>query len=143
MRPPLATPQQIAAVVRDVETCRFPFAGWHHDIHLVVTSWYVERHGCEEATRRMRETVQRYNAHNGIEVTRETGYHETLTVAWVRIVAGELGELDRDLALPARLQHVLDACADKYRLRDHYSRDLIMSWDARLGWVEPDLAALP
>ncbi len=143
MRPPLATPQQIAAVVRDVEACRFPFPDWHHDIHLVVTSWYVERHECEEATRRMRETVLRYNAHNGIDVTRETGYHETLTVAWVRIIAAELNGLDTSLALPARVRHVLEACADKYRLRDHYSRERIMSWDARLGWVEPDLAPLP
>ena len=61
----------------------------------------------------------------------------------MRIVAGELAELDRDLAPPARLRHVLEACADKYRLRDHYSREQIMSWDARLGWVEPDLAPLP
>ncbi len=143
MRPPLETPEQIEAVVRDVETCRFPFPDWHHDIHLIVTSWYVERHERDEATRRMRETVQRYNAHNGIEVTRETGYHDTLTVTWVRIVSGELDGLEGDLALPARLQHVLEACADKYRLRDHYSRDLIMSWDARLGWVEPDLEPLP
>ena len=87
----------------------------------------------------MRDTIQRFNAHNGIEVTRERGYHETLTLAWLRKIDNVLKKCEANTSLPERVERVLDECGDKLALLQYYSRERMMSWEARLSWVEPDL----
>ncbi|MEE8105057.1 MAG: hypothetical protein V3T86_05935 [Planctomycetota bacterium] len=116
---------------------------WTHPVHLCMSTWYLSRNGPDEGVKAMRETILRFNAHNGIEMTPERGYHETLTVAWLRIVAWELARCPADLSLPERAGHVIEHCRDMRRLRDHYTRETMMSWKARTEWVEPDLVPLP
>jgi hypothetical protein len=67
-------------------------------------------------------------------------YHETRTVAWMKIVTaartGFAGGFDEFLAAnPLLLRRDL--------LSDYYSDPLLNSDQARAGWVEPDLRALP
>ena len=84
---------EIAELVRRVEACELPLQEWTHRVHLTVSTWFLTNHGLEEGTRLMRDTIQRFNAHNGIEVTRERGYHETLTLAWLRKIDNVLKEM--------------------------------------------------
>ncbi len=130
---------KIAALVQRVEACELPLEEWTHRVHLTVSTWYLTNHGLEEGTRLMRDTIQRFNAHNGIEVTRESGYHETLTLAWLRKIDGILKKCEANTPLAERVERVLQVCSDKKALRQYYSRERMMSWEARLGWVEPDL----
>jgi hypothetical protein len=90
----------------------------------------------------MREGIRRFNASKRIPDGLEHGYHETLTVAWVRI----LDAVTRTHGPEA------DACAflakhaelrDKTLLRRHYSRGRLVTWEAKRRFVEPDLAPLP
>ncbi len=68
-------------------------------------------------------------------------YHETLTLAWVQLVAvhrerwpaGTFGEF---ITRNPRL-------LDSHLLEEHYSADALRSADARAAWTEPDLRALP
>ena len=68
-------------------------------------------------------------------------YHDTLTVAWARLV-GALTErahgLDFDEFMRAHPE-----LARSSLMEDYYSRDLLFSADARDRFVEPDLQALP
>ena len=128
----------VADLVGRVEACTFPLPDWHHDVHLAVLTWYLARHPRAEATRLMRSTIQRFNAHHGLLMTRETGYHETLTLAWIALVHDFLAKNGRGKTLVEKVEAVTGAFRDKLLLRRHYTRERIMSWEARLDWVEPD-----
>ncbi len=122
--------------------CAIPLEEWNHRAHLTVAYLLLCRHSLEEATTAMRIGVQKYNASKGIEQTPTGGYHETLTVAWMRVlhttihVYGPEAGLDEFFAAHPHLLSMV-------MLRLFYSRERIMSHEARHGWVEPDLAPLP
>jgi hypothetical protein len=68
-------------------------------------------------------------------------YHDTMTVAWARVV----GRLAVDSA-PLPFGEFLDAHPELLRpgvLSAHYSDELLHSERARMAFVEPDLAPLP
>ena len=53
--------------------------------------WYLRRHNRDEATRLIRDGIQRYNERQG----NLTGYHETITLAWVAVIERFLAVRDR------------------------------------------------
>lgn len=124
------------------EACEIPLEEWVHRAHLRVAWTYLRRHGLEEATNRMRAGILRFNASKGIEDGLDHGYHETLTVAWLRILDAMMrthgAESDATAFLEKHTQ-----LHSKVLLRLYYSRDRIMNWDAKRRFVEPDLAPLP
>jgi hypothetical protein len=68
-------------------------------------------------------------------------YHETLTLAWTRIVAAHA-----DLTGRSSFEDLLvdfPSLLDRDLPERHWSRDLLWSEDARSGWREPDLQPLP
>ena len=68
-------------------------------------------------------------------------YHETVTRAWVRLVADAMGpEPGEDFAA---FWDANEALHDKHLPKRHYSVELLLSDAARQGWVEPDLLPLP
>lgn len=140
--PRFASEAELENLVKAVESCEFPLPSWHHDAHLAVTCWYLARHGRAEATRRLRTTIQRFNAHHRIPLTRERGYHETLTLAWIAVLDRFLAAAAPGRPLPDLVQEAIRRFADKRYLLRYYSRERMMSWEARLGWVEPDVQPL-
>jgi hypothetical protein len=68
-------------------------------------------------------------------------YHETLTIAWVRLVAAHIrscdaGSFDEFIAANPGL-------LDRRLPERHYSRATLWTGHARHEWVEPDLLPLP
>ncbi|MFO0833231.1 MAG: hypothetical protein U0637_15465 [Phycisphaerales bacterium] len=122
--------------------CSIPRGEWDHRAHLTVAYLLLRAHGLDGATLRMREGVQRYNARWGIEQTETGGYHDTMTIAWVRILHAVMvayGPGADAEAFLAEHPYLLS----RFLLRLYYSRPRIMCAGARAGWVEPDLAPLP
>jgi len=116
------------------EQCTLPQSEWHHRQHLLVALHYV-RHEPARAEELMQAGIQRLNAAHGVPQTETGGYHDTLTIAWVRHLKGCLrAGLSTEEILAEDPRHVI--------LR-YYSRERIMSWEARTGWVEPDREPLP
>ncbi len=116
------------------ETGEMPLEHWDHAAHLRVAAWAVTH--LDEPLPWMRTRLHRLLAHHGIETTKESGYHETITAAWLRLVAWQL---QQDPSIEA----MLTAYADKRHLLRYWSRDVMMGWEARERWVEPDVAPLP
>ena len=83
----------------------------------------------------LRDAIRSYNEATGVENTRTSGYHETLTRYFVGAVAS-LGDVDEERVFGAR------RCQASAPLR-HWSRELLFSPLARAEWVEPDISALP
>jgi hypothetical protein len=107
-----------------------------HEDHLRMAFAYARRGGVEgavEGARRVRALAARLGAPGK--------YHETLTVAWARVV-GHHALADEALAFP----DFLDRHPQLLRrdlLSAHYSRERLFSDEARAAFVEPDLRPLP
>jgi len=91
----------------------------------------------------MRAGIIRLNAAHGVEQTLTGGYHETMTVVWMRLVHDALSKAPPDDETWLRVNAVIEALSDKKLVLEYYSREATMSPEARYGWLEPDLAPLP
>ena len=113
---------------------------FHHRDYIKVAYLYLQRHPLEEAVARVRVGLQALAVAWSAPVDDlEKGYHETMTQAWVRLV--HLTLMDHGATESA------DAFCDqqpqlmqKARLELFYSRERLMTWEAKQAFVEPDLA---
>jgi GNAT superfamily N-acetyltransferase len=138
------TAESIARRLRDLENGTLELRSWGHKDHLHVALAMLRAADMNQdvAMDRMRSALKGFLEVLGVETTPEQGYHETLTRGFM-IVLRDLArrfadESLADLALRAGLD-----LGDKRYLLHYWSRDRMMSSEARYGWVEPDLYPLP
>lgn len=120
------------------EAGTYPFERWDHRAHVRAAYLYARAHGAA-GLGRIRAGIQAFNAAHGVATTPTRGYHETLTVAWFRVVAARAGAAASWPAFAAANTDLLEKTA----LRRYYSVARMTSAEARAGWVEPDLEPLP
>jgi hypothetical protein len=124
------------------ERCAIPLEQFNHRAHITVACLYLKAFPLSEAIDRMRRGIHAFNAANNVQSTQTSGYHETMTVAWMRILDAVMRTHGAGQSVEEFLeQHPFLLCRTLLRL--YYSRDRIMSLEARRTWVEPDLAPLP
>jgi hypothetical protein len=111
---------------------------WTHSRHLVMALWYLRHHNRDEATTLIRDGIQRFNERQG----NLTGYHETITLAWVAVIELFLSVRDLDEPVSVLAGELLRQCGDKNYLLRFYSRERLFSDEARHRWVAPDLAKI-
>jgi hypothetical protein len=133
---------EIECLVRNFESCLLPRELWTHGAHLTVGLWYLLRHPWPEAVRRVRAGIKRYNEAGGIITTRESGYHETITLFWLRMVRRYLETASRECSLVTLANGLVERCGKSSLPFEYYTRERLLSWEARTGWVEPDLKSL-
>jgi hypothetical protein len=125
------------------EACAIPKAEWTHAAHLVVGLWHVHRYGAEDALVRLRSGIRRLNESHGGVNSATDGYHETITAAYVHLLAQYRDRCSADQSLSERASQLLDSpLAGKHALFTFYSREPLMSAIARAEWVEPDIAPI-
>lgn len=120
---------------------KLPAPEWTHRAHLRVAWMFLERHSFDEAHLLMRVGIVRLNAFHELVETPSRGYHETLTRAWLSLVAASRGT-----ASARSSEAFLDACGESLTTSAvfrHYSREHVMGVRARAIYVEPDLLPLP
>jgi hypothetical protein len=134
------TESEIDAFIAAFEGCTLPKEEWTHAAHLLTGACYVHALGADAATTAMRANVRRYNESVGGRNTETSGYHETVTVAWIKLLDALLQRaqpVDR-AAFAARA--VAFYAPQRQIFARHYDFDLLQSTPARLGWIEPNLA---
>lgn len=137
------TTAQLDAFAARFEASAIPSGEWTHEAHLIIGAWHVHRFGVEAALVRLRTAIRRLNEANGVANTPTGGYHETITAAYLRLLANALAA-DTTLPFEARVTAVLASpLADRAALSRHYSPELLMSQRARVQWVAPDREPLP
>ncbi len=114
-------------------------ADWTHVAHVRIAWLHLARYGLDEAHLRMRAGIIRLNAAHGLVETPQRGYHETLTRAWLAIVAALRA---RDPGADSTRFLAIHELGREAPLR-YYSRDRLFSLEARATFVAPDLEALP
>jgi hypothetical protein len=108
---------------------------WTHEAHLITCWVALKDRSPSETLAFLRNAIQTHNCGIGIQNTATMGYHETLTVYYVTAVAQ---------AAAATLEELYDvATCGRDAPLQYWSREVLFSTEARLGWVEPDLAELP
>jgi len=123
------------------EACTITKREWTHQAHLTVGLWHVHRYGAEETLRRLRAGIRRLNESHGGVNSETDGYHETITSAYVRLLADYLATYDGPLS--EAVATVLGGpLVSKTVLFAFYSRERLMSTTARATWMEPDLAPI-
>ena len=113
--------------VRRFESCMYALEEFDHAEHLKVAWTYLQLCGYEAALARMRAGLLRFSAHYN-----KSGYNETITVFWLRKLQQHCGE-DSGRVFPE---------AGKEALFRHYTRERVMSDEAKRAWIEPDLAPM-
>ena len=111
---------------------------------MTVAMWYLQRYDLDCALQLVRHAIQHFNLANGVMQTPTRGYHETITVCYMRLVAHFKATLHADCTELERTNALLASpLAQRQYLLNHYTRARLMGWEARSGWVEPDVCALP
>lgn len=129
---------EIRTLVSAFEACSFHPSEFRHYQHLTVALWYVWHLSPEEASVKMREGIHRLAERYG-----KMGYHETITVFWLRIVASFVSGHRAKGKLNETANALIDRCNDKELIGQFYSAELLATDKAKAEWVEPDLKALP
>ena len=128
--------------VRVFEACRWPLEEWHHRDHIKLAYLYLRRYPFDEALARIRAGIKAHNAAHSVPEGLTSGYHETMTQAWLRLVDLALREYGpAESADTFYEQH--PELSQKKTLRLFYSRERFVSDEAKGRFVEPDLAPLP
>lgn len=131
-----------AGFLEAFEQRTLPAGLWNHRAHLRVAYLYLANHPFDEGLSRIRSGIQAYNAATGVVDGRTMGYHETLTVAWARLVRAAI-----DVSPPAEDSRAFleshPALMVRALLREFYTQGRITTWQAKWRFVEPDLASLP
>ena len=136
------TEVEIDEFIAAFEAGTLPKVRWTHGAHLLTGACYVHALGETAALDKMRTCVRRYNEAVGGKNTDTSGYHETITVAWIKLLARLLRE-SAPITREAFAQLAVERFeSDRGIFRRHYDFDVVNSVEARRQWVPPTLAPL-
>lgn len=137
-----ATDEAVRHVARGLLACTLPRAEWTHEAHLAACACLLLEQPDFVASRDLPGTIAAYNVAVGGVNDDVQGYHETITQFYVLAIHAHLTQA-ADGSLAERVNRLLGSERGQrdYPLR-FWSRDLLFSRAARLGWVDPDLRPL-
>ena len=136
------SPKEIDSLIHAFQEGNLSRSQWTHEAHLTVALWYLCYDSEQEAINAIRDGIKRYNSAQGIETTKNSGYHETLTLFWVRTIRGYLADESQNRSIVHLANGLIAKYADRTLPFRYYTRERLMSWEARINWVEPDKSAI-
>ncbi|MEP7214116.1 MAG: hypothetical protein ABI791_13635 [Acidobacteriota bacterium] len=129
---------EIIDLVEKFESATIARDDWHHAEHLTVALYYLSHHDIDTATAKMRDGIFNLLTNGfSVDLTKEMPYHETLTVFWMRTLAGYL-ENANSLPLSAKANEAVEKYDKDFPLR-FYSREFLFSDAARAKYMKGDL----
>lgn len=131
----------VATLVARFESGTLAASDWTHAAHVLVGLWYLLEHGREGAMEPMRRAILRHNEAVGTPNSETSGYHETLTWAFLQGVADFAARQQARGDDPFAAILVSELASADWPLR-FYSRELLFSSQARGTRVVPDLAPI-
>lgn len=139
---PFHSANELACFVTAFETCSLPRRSWNHRTLLALAMWYLSHHPEADATEKVIGGIRRYAFAKKLAATSPGAYHETHTLFWLAVARRYLATAANG-AVVDRVNGFVGAYAEREDLvLDYYSPEVIASWQARQGWVEPDRKTL-
>jgi hypothetical protein len=135
---------QIVLIGEGLLARTLPRADWTHEAHLAATSWLVLRRPDIDLDAELPGIIRSYNESVGGVNDDKQGYHDTITRVFLHGVRWFVAAADIDEPLHKLVNDLLRSRVGKrdWPLR-FYSRGRLFSVEARRGFIEPDLLALP
>jgi len=117
---------------------------WTHEAHLAATLYLLLKHTEIDLDAELPSLIRRFNESVGGVNDDTQGYHDTITKAYLRGIRLFLAEADTAKPIHEQVNDLLHSPMGR---RDwptrFFSRERLMSVEARRHWVEPDLRAMP
>ncbi len=132
-------PQEDEEFLQMFEQCSLSGKCWTHVAHVRMAWLQMQRSASyEEALERIRNGIMAFNAS-----VHSVGYHETITVAFARLIFYR-----RQISNADTWQQFIDVHEDLISkespiLHEYYSPETLASPEARSSFIEPDRKPLP
>lgn len=135
-----ATNREVTNFIFAFHSGTFPRENWHHAEHLILALWYLLHYPETKVLELIRQQIIFYNQSVGIANTENSGYHETLTIFWLKIVADYLKTIPPQTDFLIILENLLNSDLNNPDLPlQYYRRDRLFSVTARQTFLAPDL----
>jgi len=134
----LSDTQALAEFIGQFEQGTLPKPIWTHAAHLAVGTWYLMTSPEETAVEQVRTGIRHYNECVGTANTPDSGYHETLTLFWLRTIGEFLRYQQGWDKLEAVRRVVAEFGGQRDLFKKYYSFDVVASLAARASWIAPD-----
>lgn len=129
-------------LVEKFNQATLPKSEWTHEAHLSVALWYVDNYEFDDAICRLKSGIILLNKFHGTDNTDRSGYHETLTIFWAKVISIYI-ELNPLNSLKELQENLLKSTvADKQLPFHFYLREEILSSAYRAVYHEPTLQKL-
>jgi len=124
--------------------CSLKREEWTHAAHFAAALWLMRNRPDLDAAREMPRLIRAYNESTGRVNDDNGGYHETITLASLRALRGVLDANPPEVPIFQIVNALMaSTMGNPNWLLEYWSRELLMSVDARRQWREPDLKSLP
>jgi hypothetical protein len=130
------------AFLREFEARRWPLDRWHHRDHVKLAYLYLRRYPFDDALERIRVGIKAHNAAHDVPDLPTRGYHETMTCAWLHLVDFFMCE-DGPATNADGFVDQHPQLSEQKTLGLFFSPERLMSAEAKVSFVEPDLRPLP
>ena len=121
-----------------------PKGDFTHEAHLISALYILARHG-EDALPLMRQHLAEFLLAAGVQQTATSGYHETMTVFWLEILKNRFANAEGQVPWTQETIDELlfeETLADRNLWLAYYSRERMMSAEARRTYLPPDIKPL-
>ena len=135
---------EILRIGEGMTACTLPRAEWTHAAHFAAALWLMRYRPEREASLEMPRLIRAYNESVGRVNDDSGGYHETITQASLRAARGVFGSFPADMPVYRIVNALMSTnFANPNWLLEYWTRERLMSVEARRSWLEPDLKPLP
>ena len=110
---------------------------WEHAYHIRIAAIYLMLNDFETALIKVKAGIKKLNAVNEVPDSQFRGFHETLTIGWLKLVSSRLYKTKTDFSLEL-IEKNKDLLNPRL-LNEYYSTDKLMSLEAKAIFIEPDL----
>lgn len=132
----------IERIARGLIDRTLPKCDWTHAAHFAAALWLL-RDREDAAFRDMPPLIRAYNESTGVANTDTGGYHETITIASLRLARAWLTERSGAPLYAALAELLASSHGRSDWLLTYWSKERLFSVAARRSWVDADLRAFP
>ena len=131
-----------SSLIEKFNQTTLPKSEWTHKAHLTVALWYLYTYEFDDAVCRLKSGIILLNKFHGTENTQKSGYHETLTIFWMKVISIYI-ELNPSYNHEVLTNNFLNsALVNKEFPFDFYLKKEILSPAFRAIYHEPTLEKL-
>jgi len=132
----------VSPLIEKFNKTTLPKSEWTHHAHLTVALWYVDNYEFYDAICRLRSGIVLLNKFHGTDNTDRSGYHETLTIFWAKVISIYI-ELNPLNSLKELHENLLRSTVANRELPfEFYLKEEILSPAYRAVYHEPTLQKL-